>query len=442
MSNDTQLNINDFEGNLSQIDDDGLRKNLGELAQKKFASATSIDKLIITREFAKLSESIITAHTEPELSTESLCDEDFLEDFEVFYPEKLFSLEGEIEDAVETDKSTYSPMLKEFVNAKKFTLLKHYLQKTTMNEPELFTEIYEKCYLNNANLEPEQIERCKKINNEFNTKVFLSELNNQNETLDVIEQELNEWKQKSGGKAILPRIVDCTFAHQSIFDASGSVTGSNPNLIWLNPGERDLPSIIRHEMVHLNEAYSPFKDIYPPPKIEDYSDVLPSKCDERGLLRELSMMRGKKITSLEGEDENQLKAECPEYFSTVFDKCKYREELLRGGLQPFTVGYACTSREEFIAEAASGITENYSDEFKGRLVKMGLPDYVFDMKNFSNEIQSRVETLEMLITLYRMTAIKNPAEFKKTFPNNLKSYDEMILLLKAEAKLKDMLKRS
>ncbi len=45
------------------------------------------------------------------------------------------------------------------------------------------------------------------------------------------------------------------------------------------------------------------------------------------------------------------------------------------------VDYAYTNKREFVAVAAEGDMSKYSKEFKSDLMKLGMPEWVFNLQN-------------------------------------------------------------
>jgi hypothetical protein len=83
-----------------------------------------------------------------------------------------------------------------------------------------------------------------------------------------------------------------------------------------------------------------------------------------------------------------------------FDNCKYREELLRAGIGPAHLHYAYTNRAEFIAVATEGDMSKYSPEFKDILIKLGMPEFAFNLKVIDENIQERARLKEFVQEKY------------------------------------------
>ena len=54
-------------------------------------------------------------------------------------------------------------------------------------------------------------------------------------------------------------------------------------------------------------------------------------------------------------------------------------EFLKAGINPKHIEYAYTNKSEFLAVAAEGDLSQYSPEFKEVLIKIGMPEYVFNL---------------------------------------------------------------
>ena len=76
--------------------------------------------------------------------------------------------------------------------------------------------------------------------------------------------------------------------------------------------------------------------------------------------------------------------------------CKYREELLKAGIAPDHIRYAYTNRAEFIAVAAEGDMSKYSPEFKNDLIKLGMPEFAFNLKTINPTIIRCTDIMEVV----------------------------------------------
>ena len=80
-----------------------------------------------------------------------------------------------------------------------------------------------------------------------------------------------------------------------------------------------------------------------------------------------------------------------------WENCKYREEFLKAGINPEHIEYAYTNRNEFLAVAAEGDLSQYSPEFRNVLIKIGMPEYVFDLPIDDMRTEINVERVKNIL---------------------------------------------
>lgn len=220
-----------------------------------------------------------------------------------------------------------------FYDATRLEPLKEFIGKYSQSEPEMVNYLYEKYFLPKLN-EGELKQKCVQINRELGTKLFVT-ADTSAVMLDKIHNELLNWNNVSQGKTKLPSVFDLSPIEKSFIDDESDhiTTGLSrkpDNLINIPTDtlrESNATLTIRHEMTHLNDTG--IKDL-------DAGQVLKNK--------------------------------------------KYVEELANAGLDDDAIEYARTSKNEFIAVAATGDCSRYSKEFKEVLVKLGMPEWVFNLK--------------------------------------------------------------
>ena len=266
----------------------------------------------------------------------------------------LMSLDGNVEK---------TPRIKDFESMQKTEALEQLSNKT-----EMLDYMYEKFYISKVE-DPKVRKLCRDINRKYGVRVLLSaQTRNIQKALKVIQNELESWTQLSEGKARLPIILDlnsCDIAYREAA-AYTDIRGNIHN----NGAKIHSSRIIRHEIMHLNEpnlsaTYSSSKDY-----AEFIRSIIPSKTIEKG---------GIKKEVLDWEN------------------CKFREEFLKAGIEPEHVEYAYTNRNEFLSVAAEGDLTQYSPEFRQVLIKIGMPEYVFDLPLNDFKTECNVDRVKAIL---------------------------------------------
>lgn len=223
---------------------------------------------------------------------------------------------------------------------KEFAPIKEWI--TNCSDPKAAARIYETKYL--SRLSPAAREIAAKIDKDFGTKVFMSDTNNP-ESLQLIYNELLEWKKAGKQDAKFPKILDCTKIDQVyvLNNEAAAYYRHNNEKISLSSSDSDMILfVLRHEMMHANDSYIDF----------DFGVW-------NGVNSEY-IINNKKY-----------------YY-------KIQQGLMANGINPDHADYAYTNRKEFLAVAAEGDYSVYSDEFKDVLVKLGMPKWVLKMQNKQN----------------------------------------------------------
>lgn len=222
-----------------------------------------------------------------------------------------------------------------FNEAVRLEPLKEFIGKYSKIEPEMTDYLYEKYFLTKI---PERLrDSYRRVKSEFGTYVFTE--NSEKILVDKrIYPELDNWRKASNGKAKYPSILDLSHAKQNFIDekpADGfyykklnSINLPNDYLFYSFDEET-----IRHEMAHLNDA----------------------NFGSDGI-----------INGVNSDD--------------IIKNRTYADELKSAGINDFYVDYAHKNRNELIAVAATGDYTKYSKEFKDVLVKLGMPEWVFNLK--------------------------------------------------------------
>lgn len=265
--------------------------------------------------------------------------------------------------ALDVEDSKKHPFVVDFENSLKTESL-----ELLSNNKEMLDYVYEKYYVSKITDAPAK-KLCKEINRTYGVRVLLSKQTRDiGRTLKVIKNELENWTKVSGGKARLPKILDlnsCDVAYNSssaYMDIRGNLHHNGAKIYTYR--------IIRHELMHLNE----------PSIFARYtSDVELAK-----LIR--SVIPSKKIR-VDGMEKEVLD----------WKNCKFREEFLKAGINPEHVEYAYTNRNEFLAVAAEGDLSQYSPEFREILMKIGMPEYVFDLPIYDVRTEMNVERVKNIL---------------------------------------------
>ena len=268
--------------------------------------------------------------------------------------------------ALNTESDKKHPLVADFESTLRTESL-----ETLSNNEEMLDYMYEKYYLSKiADIPAKKL--CREISHTYGTRVLLSNKTHDiRKALRIIKQELENWTIVSGGKAELPRILDLNSCDISYGDSS-AYTDIRGNIHY-NGAKIKTYNIIRHEIMHLNE----------PSMFAKYSaDVELAK-----LIR--SIIPSKKI-KIDGRSKEILD----------WDNCKYREEFLKAGITPEHTEYAYTNRNEFLAVAAEGDFSQYSPEFKEILIKIGMPEYVFNLPVDDDLVETNVDRMKDILEEY------------------------------------------
>ena len=305
----------------------------------------------------------------------------------------------EFENYFQTQVGTNSDItplhIANYVKDKKIETLKNFMRENYYQEGNLnytrretahIRQLYEDKYL--STLPAETRECCQKIYDSFGVKIFVADENDTN-SLNYIYNELLEWQKAGKGKATLPPILDLSVIKQGYIDKvfrSGGYHENPSHNISINAEYLDsIKHAIRHEIAHANDS-----------KIKQKSGII-TVYNKDGTEEEINIdeIIVHKTEQAKDADGNLLfnpdgtpvmvKAKAEDgTFVPDFDKCKYVDEFRNAGLSDYLIEYAYTDKAEFLAVAAEGDYSKYSKEFKELLVKLGLPDWMFKMKNKNN----------------------------------------------------------
>jgi uncharacterized protein YcgL (UPF0745 family) len=137
-----------------------------------------------------------------------------------------------------------------------------------------------------------------------------------------------------------------------------------------NGGKIHSSRIIRHEIMHLNEPTMFTRFSADPELAKLIRSIIPSR-----------------IIEIDGRKKEVLD----------WENCKYREEFLKAGVDPEHISYAYTNKNEFLSVAAEGDLSQYTPEFREVLIKMGMPEYVFDLPLDDFKIECNVDRVKNIL---------------------------------------------
>lgn len=261
--------------------------------------------------------------------------------------------------ALSIDEEKKHPLVADFES-----LLKTEALDMLSNKKELLDYMYEKYYIKKIT-DVQAKKLCREINNLYGVRVLLSnKTHNIRKALIVIKDELEAWTRVSDGKARLPKILDlnsCDIAYETA-TAYSDIRGN----IHHNGARIFSPTVIRHEIMHLNENL--------------IFASLATNDKQAKLIRSIIKVKKIKIGNI-----------------LDWDNCKYREEFLKAGISPNHIKYAYTNAKELLSVAAEGDFSQYSPEFKEVLMQIGMPKYVFDLPVNNVNIEINVNRIKKIM---------------------------------------------
>ncbi len=360
---------------------------------KKLETYVDIDKEFRGEEtYSYGNASQYLSYMEKEYPDEAKVFKDLAEKYETMSADEF---ENYFQTQVGTNSDITPLHIANYVKDKKIETLKNFMRENyhqegnlnyTRRETAHIRQLYEDKYL--STLPAETRECCQKIYDSFGVKIFVADENDTN-SLNYIYNELLEWQKAGKGKATLPPILDLSVIKQGYIDKvfrSGGYHENPSHNISINAKYLDsIKHAIRHEIAHANDS-----------KIKQKSGII-TVYNKDGTEEEINIdeIIVHKTEQAKDADGNLLfnpdgtpvmvKAKAEDgTFVPDFDKCKYVDEFRNAGLSDYLIEYAYTDKAEFLAVAAEGDYSKYSKEFKELLVKLGLPDWMFKMKNKNN----------------------------------------------------------
>lgn len=227
--------------------------------------------------------------------------------------------------------------------------VKNDLYKGLEHTKEFDDFLYNEYYLKRAPIGYMADRPLKAINEFYGTKVFVP-AKTTDEVTDDILREFHAWNKASEGKVNWEKTLSFDDYDPYMYTAlnGGGCGGyaSPKNFIRIKGNytkiREDFP-VMRHERLHRQDPMPSF-----------------GKFGENG------------------------KYDFTEKSNILKEKTWYRDEFRKAGIPEYHIDYAYTNRKEFIAVAAEGNPEAYSEEFKQVLIDLGMPEWFFSIRKFKS----------------------------------------------------------
>ena len=210
--------------------------------------------------------------------------------------------------------------------------------------------LYEE-YLNMFPCEDIYKNKCREINEKYGVKVFMGAYK-EVEALDFVREELQAFRDASGGTAKLIDIFDFTSSYVDYINPEGAygqgvAAGYQvANRIGVNSMRfRSVAHALRHELMHAND-----------------------------------LKEGENIDPKYNWDEIAVRKNNGKF---DLSKCKYVDDFRRIGIPERHISYAYNNTKEFIAVAAEGDLTRCTPEFKQVLIDFGMPEWMFRIRSHS-----------------------------------------------------------
>lgn len=243
-----------------------------------------------------------------------------------------------------------SPELRDMIEAARTERLKNVFANKKV-APEIKDFLYEE-YLNTFPCEDVYKNKCREIDKKYGVKVIMGAYK-EVEALDFVREELQAFKDASGGTAAFIDVFDFTISSYADYAnpkggsygrGVGGYRSRSNNTIGVKSGRfSDVAHVLRHELMHANDL----------------------KC-------------GWGIDSKYNWDEIAIKDKNGEF---DLSKCKYVEDFRRIGIPEWHIDYAYNNFLEFIAVAAEGDLTKCTPEFKQVLIDFGMPEWMFRIRS-------------------------------------------------------------
>jgi len=263
-----------------------------------------------------------------------------------------------------------SQQVEEFMLAQKMEILVNLLESQHIDQE--FKEYLYNVFLKNSELPTSAKRLCKDFYKKYDIMVFPSALSmDMFDDFDYMSQEMDAWLEAGGEKAMLPKIIVLNSIEPKYL---GNILGSDSlftNLVRLDGRSHNLiRKAIRHEIMHENDKLKSHFSYVGEERAQILKEIMPTK-------------------TVIGKDGKK-------HIVRDYEKCKYTEEFLNAGIEPNHIYYAYKNRAEFLAVAAEGDMSRYSQEFKDVLLKLGMPEYVFNLRVLNPEIEQNLHLMDIV----------------------------------------------
>ena len=275
------------------------------------------------------------------------------------------SLKQKVELYHKTDGKIYDYETKDFIWKQKSEVFENILRESEMKK-----YLYN-LYLRELSIPSEAKDICKEILEKYNVMLLPSNYSlDYKQEFEYIKNELDAWVVASNGEASFPEVINLNSINSEYLNDTGGLHSLiNKEISIKNGYLRNIAFALRHELMHENDKLK-FKGL--------------GIGEERvNLLKEI--MPAVEIDGHKVRD---------------YINCKYREEFLKAGINPGHIDYAYTNRAEFIAVAAEGDLSRYSAEFKDVLIKLGMPEYLFNIKIINPKTLENCHKMDNAMKMY------------------------------------------
>lgn len=238
--------------------------------------------------------------------------------------------------------------------------------ETDLYSAEIKDFLYEE-YLNTFPCEDVYKNKCREINRKYGVKVIMGAYK-EVEALDFVREELQAFRDASGGTAKLIDVFDFTMSSYADYvnpeGAHGmGAAGGYQKSHRIGTQSMRFSSVahaLRHELMHAND-----------------------------------LKLGVDIDPKYNWDEIAVKNSDGKF---DLSKCKYVDDFRRIGIPEWHIAYAYNNTKEFIAVAAEGDLTKCTPEFKQVLIDFGMPEWMFRIRSHEMAKQQARVSFETLCT--------------------------------------------
>lgn len=213
---------------------------------------------------------------------------------------------------------TMSLDIKSFEKARKLEPLKNFCNDYKSN---LADYMYKEYYLRDLPLESKNT--CRKIMDEFGTKLFLEHDDN-HMAAKAIYKELAEWKKAGKNDAIFPNVIDCSPINELFINKkspSGGLAWIMERFMAIKNDGHNVADVSRHEMGHINDRLYALSESQTREIIADaYKgtiDKLPSKCMKNLFTHVVEKLRVEDVAEMAEKDYSLVPTKTKEIYSKL-----------------------------------------------------------------------------------------------------------------------------